>query len=872
MTARAAAPYLAAGPMTDAEQATTSLHASLLETAPNDGLNPGFLAIVSAVFTVIKAVHTAVQTAKVDGTLFGLLAGATVVARELREPLIKQFPQLAEFTGEQTGRVGDILHSAGEILTNEVADSMLTAAGDNADAVHMSSLHSLAGALAQVEPKQQEHARASLASAGNMVEIVEAKLAALPQAMFALLTDVISKNPESIHADFATRGGEAVNRGLVIALTAYALPIIASSLPGFAATGLTHAVDFSQKFVGLEKVAAPLIEPHLEFGLAIPAHHQAAKWYRTKRPSSSVVREQAYQRHVTPEDYAESLRLEGMPEDIIRVLVADLYVDPRPREIMLLCENADPDPVWLAAKFKEHGWDDDDVRRAVDASQARINAPGRQAFLSTLHSEFVDGHIPYARLEAEVNRAVGNPDLRSYYLGRATYARAGQMMEELASAVADQYKNDVLTSAAMKESLEALGFPADEVNRRLAVAGLQRNVRMLAAETSATETVIRQVRGQAFTNLRNQYRAGLVDRETAIAYGLAFGFDEVYVENVLAIDDLKKPPSAKSGEPAVGVGALADAAETIAAYVKQLAIEKQITATRALELLVEAGVPLSVAEREAALLDILTSPPDGSLAWPFQDLKESDLVFTKLAGAVAALLDAGFGGKGLVSSVLGKVGVSGDTAHQVAGLLDNLLGILGKRKPKTRDRAKVDKPDKPPAPKPPAEEPIIEQDTADARAALAIQIQALQARLGQLSDLLTAAGDPPVRWSYGPGPALEERPVAELHVLLFDVQDQVDRAEARLAELGVQPPPGTTEDQETVWRRLVEFSGQYAAVRQAIIGLGGNDPGDLPPLPDHEALPPIEELLTLAGQYQGQLDYATSYLNRLQTGQPEGEG
>jgi len=467
--------------------------------------------------------------------------------------------------------------------------------------------------------------------------------------------------------------GAALKNALAAGLAAQTAALLLELLHPVKRMGLNQIVGFIADFAGFGKVADAYTGPSLKWGLQTPAEHRAASVFRTALPGPGDALEQAYQRHISLADYATILAHHGYPSWWVKVLVDDTFVDPKPRELSQLLEDAEADPGWLAMKLREVGWDDGDVERGVVALLLRSTQPGRARVISAAMKGYVQGQLQLPELERHLNAASLRPEHQALWLRAAHIERRADVMEALGSKMVKQYVADVTSRTTAEAQLTGLGFTPEEVSTRLLQADLDKQVVQFREDTSEAKVQARQVQTTALTNLRTQFRAGLVDRRTLVAWGEALGYTAAYLDNVADLELLKGPPSKAEMLPVLGLGAVREAATTAAELLKDEVRQGRVTVLRAEAILKGLGVDPDVLHGVFRLNEVLALPSPASLGIPTADGRGGRLGWEGVLAEILGEIHRGRAGSRLLQDVSAILGIP--AAHTASR--DPWLALLG---------------------------------------------------------------------------------------------------------------------------------------------------------------------------------------------------
>lgn len=440
--------------------------------------------------------------------------------------------------------------------------------------------------------------------------------------------------------------------------------------------GLNQMVGFLADFAGFNRITGPWFNPTVKWSIGNLAEQRAAQMFRTELPSEGAAREQAWQRHIPLSDYAQNLALHGLPSAWIRVLVEDTYQDPRPREITELLNAGEADPAWIAAKLKEHGWDDGDVLRGTRALLLKATAPGRNRWIGEAFTAYRDGQISERELGGHLEAAGLIALHRDAWMRAAKLDRRGRVMERVAARVLDQYVNDLVDRVQVERQLEGLGFVREEVTARLLEGDLRREVKQVRQDEQLRDAEVRRLMAAGFENLKRQFRAGFLDLDTFLMWGQALGFSAAYIRNVADLELLKGPPSADEELPPVGLGAVRTAARELARLLEDEVRAGRVAATAVVEILGELGLDRGLARELVGAAQVLGLPLPGSLGLPFPGEDPARSAFETVMATVLERIRRGEGGIGLLDQVLERLGLPTEHRRPAADILTALEALF----------------------------------------------------------------------------------------------------------------------------------------------------------------------------------------------------
>jgi len=476
--------------------------------------------------------------------------------------------------------------------------------------------------------------------------------------------------PANVHEKAARALAGAMLAGSVAQLAGMALEL----LHPLKNMGVQQAIGVLTQFAGFGEIARPFFSATLRHGIGNPAERRAAKHFRTELPPPGLVKVLAAKGLIPLGKYHERLELEGYPEPYPAAFVDDVYADLSPFTLATLMDGSEADRPWVARKLRGAQLSPDDAARFERAVELRATRPGRNQLLTTLVSQYVRGHLREAELDSGFEGAGLTPSHRAYWHRAALLERRGTRMDAIAEAVLAQYVNDRVSQAAVAQLLTGLGFTADEVTVRVLTADLRRQAKLVADEAQELEAEIRSLKSKGLTNALRQVRAGFLPAAVFQVVAEGMGYSGAYVQTVLALELAKGPPTTLPDEPAIGLGAVAETRERLAALLADQVRLQQVDRLQALRTLAGLGLPTDLAAVLVNLADALAGPAArlGDYGFP------SGAGVAGGFGEIVRVVVAGLAGLGdqadLVRQVLHTLGIelpAGEASQRLlAGLID----------------------------------------------------------------------------------------------------------------------------------------------------------------------------------------------------------
>jgi hypothetical protein len=441
-------------------------------------------------------------------------------------------------------------------VTNEGADAALAGSGDVADATDTAPLRSVAAGVAATEDQHRESMRVAGGILPAALRPIEQAVADLVGRMFDVYRSDLLNKRDQLPGNVTEVASAAMARAMTIGSTARFTAALLDLVPFVDGAGLQQLVGALSQFAGFDQLTGPIVNPTLKYALAIPSEHQMAAWFQTRMPGPGEALEQAYQRHIHPDDYRKVLRLHGYPDDWISVLVGDMYVDPRARELVSLARDMEVPLTWLVSKFHEAGWDDTDTAMGIRSAIIATDKPGRDAYRAQVTREYARGHVDEVYLTQQLGLLQLPPTVTKFYAATARLDRRGRHIEVLSDEVIRQYQDSIIGPDGAAAMLEALGLEEEERNLRLALAALRRNERLMHEDEAEIESAMGQLRRASLTTLKGHARAGVLTEGQFLTLGATLGYDPALLGTIYADLRLQRTERAAPDIAAVGIEAL----------------------------------------------------------------------------------------------------------------------------------------------------------------------------------------------------------------------------------------------------------------------------------------------------------------------------
>ncbi len=469
----------------------------------------------------------------------------------------------------------------------------------------------------------------------------------------------------------------ALSAALVAGSTAQLAGMAIELLHPIKSMGVQQAIGVLARFAGFEEIIKPFFGATLKHGMGQPAEHRAAAHFRSTLPPVELVRELAAIGDLDPNKYIERLEFAGYPEPYPGLLNDVRFTPPNARFLAQLLDGSETDKAWLTEAFRRLGFSPRNIDRGVRAMELKTTAPGRNKVVGTLLTEYRDGHIADADLEAGLEGAGLPPTHRAYYLRAAELERRGHRMEAIAKEALAQYTNNLIGEAALRQEFKALGFTEDEITVRVVGANLTLTKRQVGEEVKEIETEVKALKAKGLAAAGKQLRAGLLSLARYLTVGEGMGYDPAFLQASAIIALGQGTPKTTKAEPAIGAGALEEGNAKIAAL---LATEVELKRAARLDVLTQMrvlGLPQDLASELVDLAEAIAGPSHrpGDYGFPAGGGK---------GGAFGAVIEAVAGGlqgipniPDLVARFLASLGLPGRDRAALTRLIRDLRDLFG---------------------------------------------------------------------------------------------------------------------------------------------------------------------------------------------------
>ena len=249
-------------------------------------------------------------------------------------------------------------------------------------------------------------------------------------------------------------------------------------------------------------------------------------------------------------------------------------------------------------------------------------------------------------------------------------------MEAVATEVLLQYRNNVVGELLVRQELTALGFTPDEVTVRVTAADLRRGLKAVQDEDKATEAEIRALKAKGLTLATRQLRAGFLELGTFLAVGQGMGYSRAFLETAAGLALLQGAPTTTAAEPAIGLGAVREARDRIAALLAQQVQDKRLERLAALAAIRGLGLPGDLATVLVELAEAIAGPEPFAGDFGVPGTGPLGGAFGELAATVLGGL-RGIGAPGdLVTTLLKALGLPGRDRTTLVRLIRDLQDLF----------------------------------------------------------------------------------------------------------------------------------------------------------------------------------------------------
>ncbi len=535
---------------------------------------------------------------------------------------------------------------------------------------------SVAAAVKGIPPLFQALTGASANTLKSLGDIYKGALDTLIGAILRLFRDDIEAHAPVTAGNVDKVAAAALRSALTAGSVAQLAGMGLELLHPLKSMGVQQAIGVLAEFAGFSEIAKPFFGATLRYGIGLPAEHRAAAHFRSVLPSPETVRELAAIGLVPLGKYHDRLVLQGYPDPFPAALTDILYTPLPARFLAQLLDGSESDRPWLGRQFRRLGFSPENIERAVRAAELKTTQPGRGRLAATLLGEYQHGRLGRPELSAGLADAGLSVTHRGYYLRVADLERRGYRMELVATEALNQYRNDLVGEATLRQLLAGLGYTADEITVRVVAADLRRGVKQVGDEVREIEAEIRALKAEGLRNATRQLRARFLDLATFLAVGQGMGYSRAYLQNTADLAYLQGTPTTTDAAPAIGLGALDETRTRLAELVSQEVAAKRMDRVSALVSLLQVGLPGDLVTVIVGLAEAIAGPVarDGEYGMPAGGQVGSAF------GAIEAAVLAGLGGVGLpsdvVTEVLKRLGVDGGDRSALMRLIGDVRDLF----------------------------------------------------------------------------------------------------------------------------------------------------------------------------------------------------
>ncbi len=614
-------------------------------------------------------------SADLSGVVQALLA-LVLQGGNIRGALGEVAPELAQRLTPGFLSLGSAVAELVPGLSNRLT-AALDAQGDKGKAASEASVAAgLAGAVRAVNPLFGALVTSSGNTLAKLSDIYKGALDTLIGSILRLFRDDIEAHAPVTAGNVSQVAAAALRSALTAGSVAQLAGMGLELLHPLKSMGVQQAIGVLAEFAGFSEIAKPFFGATLRYGIGLPAEHRAAAHFRTVLPPIGDVQTLAAKGLIPLSKYHDRLVLQGYPDPFPAAMVDDVYAELAPRALAAFTDGSEADRPWLARKLRGAQLSPEDARRVLTALELKATQPGRSRLVGALLGEYQRGRMERPELAAGLTAAQLSVTHRGYYLRVADLDRRGYRMELVAAEALNQYRNDLVGEATLRQLLTGLGFTQDEVTVRVVAADLRRGVKQVADEVKDIEAELRALKAAGLQNATRQLRAGFLSLAHFLAVGQGMGYTRAYLQNIADLAYLQGVPTSTDAAPAIGLGALEETRDRIAELVTQEVQAKRTDRVSALLSLFRLGLPGDLATVLVGLAEAIAGPGPRAGEYGMPAGGQVGPAFEAISTAVLGGL-AGVGVPSeVVTEVLKRLGVDGGDRSALVRLIGDVRDLF----------------------------------------------------------------------------------------------------------------------------------------------------------------------------------------------------
>ena len=366
---------------------------------------------------------------------------------------------------------------------------------------------------------------------------------------------------------------------------------------------------FLSKMAGFEDMAAHTIGVQIEAALREPGRRRANRIHRPNLPPSGVMEQLFHERLAAPEELADYYRAQGWPEHFITRWLRALPEEATPRDLAMVFEDGDVDPLWAQDHLRHRGYTDEDAFRIVEGLRTRAVKSLRSGAVAALVVNYADGLLDAPTLRATLRELRLGEDAATLVLLSAEQRRVNVEAEAIRTLLESAAASGAITVEEIGASMAAYGYDARAQQEAMSRARLRLGVQLFREESSELRAAVRRAQQDSITAAMEQFRRFQLDAGGLANFLRAVGIRDEEVDALVALAVVRRSPVPRLPTVLTPEAALQETLRVERDRILELTRKGLMAEAVAVTALVALGLDPRLARAEAQLAAARLAPP-----------------------------------------------------------------------------------------------------------------------------------------------------------------------------------------------------------------------------------------------------------------------
>jgi hypothetical protein len=370
------------------------------------------------------------------------------------------------------------------------------------------------------------------------------------------------------------------------------------------------------------------------------------------------------ERRLAPEDLADFYRTQGWPEHLIDRWLETLPIEATPRDLAIVFEDVEIDPLWAQDHLRQRGFTDEDAFKITEGLRTRALKSQRAQAVGALVANYADGLLDQGGLAATLGELRFNDEAVSLTLLTAEHKRLNGEAEKTRSILESSAAQGAITVEEVGATMAAYGYDERAQQQAMGRARLKLGVQLFRDETNDVKAAVRRAQTDAITAALELFRRFQLDAGGLAGYLRQWGVKDEEVDALVALAAARRQPVPRLPEVLTPEAQLQEALRVEQDAVLELSRKGLITESAAASALAGLGMDSRRARAEAHLAAARRAPPADVVKPPSLD-EITDATQRARADAAIARFRGGLLSPGGLSSALRSAGVAATLAAAI---------------------------------------------------------------------------------------------------------------------------------------------------------------------------------------------------------------